>query len=119
MRAVELIGEDRLRADLHGMARAAHNLEDVLGRQSRRVAEQIAGVPHGATGRLEKGIVSAKNRKVTNTSFEIGPGTFYGHMVFRGTSHSRAQPPKIPADVGRETARLVGEYVVRHRHGAA
>jgi hypothetical protein len=54
MRAVELIGEDRLRADLHGMARAAHNLEDVLGRQSRRVAEQIAGVPHGAVGTLAR-----------------------------------------------------------------
>jgi hypothetical protein len=117
--SVTVIGEDRLRADLHGMARAAHRLEHVLGLQSRRVAEQIAGVPKGSTRRLERGIVSAQNRKVTDSSFEIGPGTFYGHMVFRGTSHSRAQPPKIPRDVGRETARLVGEFIVQHRHGAA
>jgi hypothetical protein len=119
MSSVELIGEDRLRADLRGMARAAFRLEHVLGMQSRRVAEQIAGVPRGSTGRLDKGIVSARNRKVTNESFEIGPGTFYGHMVFRGTSHSRAQPPRIPGDIGRETARLVGEFIVQHRHGAA
>lgn len=110
-------GEDKLRADLRGMARAAHDLEAVLGRQSRRTAEAIAGVPRGSTGRLGRGIVSAGNRRVTRSSFEIGPGEFYGHMVFRGTSHSRAQPPKIPGDVGRETARLVGDYIVRHRHG--
>jgi hypothetical protein len=115
---VIVTGEDRLRADLRGMARAAMDLEHVLGLQARRTAEAIAGVPHG-TGRLEKGIVSAANRKVTRSSFEIGPGTFYGHMVFRGTSHSRARPPKIPGDTGRTTARLVGDYIVRHRHGAA
>jgi hypothetical protein len=112
-------GEDKLRADLRGMAVAAHNLETVLGMQSRRVAEQIAGVPRGQTGRLERGIVSSANRRVTRSSFEIGPGTFYGHMVFRGTEHSAPQPPKIPGDVGRETARLIGDYIVRHRHGFA
>jgi hypothetical protein len=110
---------DRLRSDLHGMARAAHRLEHVLGLQARRTAEAIDDVPRGSTSRLRKGIVSAQNRKVTNSSFEIGPGTFYGHMLFRGTSHSRPEPPNIPNDVGRETARLIGEFIVQHRHGAA
>jgi hypothetical protein len=112
-------GEDKLRADLRGMAAAAHDLEHVLGLQSRRVAEQIADVPRGSTGRLQRGIVSARNRRVTRSSFEIGPGEFYGHMVFRGTEHSAPQPPTIPGDVGRETARRVGDYIVRHRHGLA
>ena len=119
MAGAYVTGEDRLRADLRGMARAAGDLEAVLGRQSRRAAEQIAGVPHGATGRLERGIVSARNRKVTRSSFEIGPGTFYGHMVFRGTSHSAPRPPRIPGDIGRETAAAIGDHIVRHRHGPA
>jgi hypothetical protein len=110
-------GEDKLRADLRGMARAALNLEPVLERQARRTAEAITGVARGSSGRLAEGVKSPQNRKVTRSSFEIGAGTFYGHMVFRGTSHSVAQPPKIPGDVGRETARLVGDYIVRHRHG--
>jgi hypothetical protein len=112
-------GEDRLRADLQGMARAAFELEPVLARQARRTAEAITGIPRGTSGRLADGIKSPRNRKVTGTSFEIGPGTFYGHLVFRGTSHSAPQPPTIPGDVGRETARLVGDFIVRHRHGAA
>ena len=117
--AAYVTGEDRLRADLRGMARAALNLEPVLERQARRTAEAITGIPRGSSGRLAQGIKSPRNRKVTRSSFEIGPGTFYGHLVFRGTTHSAPQPPKIPGDVGRETARLIGEHVIRHRHGVA
>ena len=101
------------------MAAAALRLEPVLDRQARRTAEAITGVAQGPSGRLAKGVKSPSNRKVTGTSFEIGVGTFYGHMVFSGTSRTAAQPPKIPGDVGRETARLIGDYIVRHRHGAA
>lgn len=119
MTAVYVTGEDRLKADLAGMARAAFRLEHPLGLQARRTAEAIAGVPTGSTGRLAKGIVAADNREVTNSEFRIGVGTFYGHMVFRGTAHSRPKPPKVPPDVGRDTARLLGEFIVTHRHGAA
>ena len=111
-------GENHLRADLRGMAAAARNLEPVLERQARRTAEAIT-VAEGRTGRLGKGVKSPANREVTGTEFRIGVGTFYGHLVFGGTSHSAAQPPKIPGDVGRETARLIGDYIVRHRHGFA
>ena len=114
---VYVTGEEQLRADLRGMARAALDLEPVLDRQARRTAEAIGGVPRGRSGRLGEGVKSPKNRKVTRSGFEIGVGTFYGHMVFGGTEHSAAQPPEIPGDVGRETARLIGDHVVRHRHG--
>jgi hypothetical protein len=119
MRAVTVTGEEKLRADLHGMAAAAMHLEPVLERQARRTAEAIGGIPRGSSGRLADGVKSPRNRRVTSSSFEIGPGTFYGHLVFGGTSHSRAQPPKIPGGVGPDTARLLGDYIVRHRHGAA
>ena len=109
-------GEDKLRSDLRGMGAAARNLEPVLERQARRTAEAITGVAD-RTGRLAREVKAERNRTVTGTSFEIGVGTFYGHMVFSGTSRNAAQPPKIPGDVGRETARLIGDYVVRHRHG--
>ena len=112
-------GEEQLRADLRGMARAALELEPILGRQARRTAEQIGDVPRGRSGRLGEGVKSPQNRRVTRSSFEIGVGTFYGHMVFGGTSHSAPQAPDIPDDVGRETARAIGDYVVRHRHGVA
>jgi hypothetical protein len=118
-RAVTVINEDRLRSDLSGMARAAFHLEPVLERQARRTAEAITGIARGSTGKLAAEIRSPRNRRVTSTGFEIGVGTFYGHMVFGGTSHSAPEPPKVPADVGRETARLIGDYLVRHRHGAA
>ena len=76
-------------------------------------------MPSGATGKLARDIKSAENREVDDSGFRIGVGTFYGHFVFCGTEHSAAQPPKIPGDVGRETARLIGDYIVRHRHGVA
>ena len=115
----QVTGETQLAADLRGMARAAQNLEGVLGRQSRRAAEGISGVPRGSSGRLGKGITRAENREVDRSSFRIGVGTFYGHMVFSGTSHSAAQPPKIPSGIGLDTARAIGDYIVRHRHGVA
>jgi hypothetical protein len=118
MPAAYVTGEDKLRADLAGMGRASLDLSDVLGRESRRVAEGITNVARGSTGRLERGIVSSENRKVTRSSFEIGPGTFYGHMVFRGTSHSAAEPPTIPSGIAQDTARAIGNHIVRHRHGA-
>ena len=117
--SVHVTGETQLRADLRGMARAAHDLETVLGLQARRAAGSISGVPRGSTGRLGKSITSSGNREVTRSEFKIGVGNFYGHMVFGGTSHSAAEPPKIPSDIGRKTAAAVGDYIVRHRHGAA
>ena len=116
--AAYVTGEDQLRADLAGMSRAALNLQPVLDRQARRTAESITGVAR-MTGRLADAVKSPKNREVTRSGFEIGVGTFYGHMVFSGTSRTAAQPPKIPGDVGRETAKLIGDYIVQHRHGAA
>ena len=117
---VYVTGEEQLRADLRGMARAAHDLEPVLERQARRTAEAIGGVPRGRSGRLGEGVKSPKNRRVTGSGFEIGVGTFYGHMVFGGHEpFGRRSRPNIPGDVGRETARLIGDYIVRHRHGVA
>jgi len=118
VRGVEYIGEDKLRADLRGMALAARNLETVLGFQARRAAEGVSGVAD-RTGKLERDIKSAQNREVTRDEFKIGVGNFYGHMVFGGTSHSAARPPKLPAGIARDTAAAVGDYIVRHRHGAA
>ena len=66
---VYVTGEDKLRADLRGMARAALDLEPVLDRQARRTAEAIGGVPRGRSGRLGEGVKSPKNRKVTRSGF--------------------------------------------------
>ena len=116
MRGVEVVNEDKLRADLRGMARAALELEPILERQAKRTADGITAVAD-RTGRLGREIKSPRNREVTNGSFEIGVGTFYGHMVFGGTSHSAAQPPTIPSGIGPRTAREIGRHIVRHRHG--
>ena len=118
MAAIQVTGETQLAADLRGMARAALQLEPVLSKQARRAAEGVTNVAD-RTGKLERDIKAPRNREVTRSGFDIGVGNFYGHMVFGGTSHSRAQPPKVPTNIARETARELGDYIVRHRHGVA
>lgn len=118
-RSLQVVGENHLEADLRGMARAALDLTAPLGRESRRAAEDITGVAR-RTGELAAAVKDPKNRRVTGDGFDIGAGTFYGHMVFRGTSHSRAQPPTIPAkSIARRSARVLGGHIVRHRHGVS
>ena len=117
--AASVTGEERVRSDLRGMATAALNLHAPLEREARRAAESVTGVAD-RTGKLAAEIKHPRNRELRDDGFDIGVGTFYGHMVFKGTSHSPAEPPTVPAQaIARDTARAIADYIVRHRHGLA
>ena len=105
-RAVTVTGEDKLRADLRGMAarRAPPRARARAAGPAHRRGDHRR--PRGSSGRLARGVKSPANRARHRTGFEIGVGTFYGHMVFGGTSPlARRSRRRSRATSRRETAR--------------
>lgn len=112
-----ITGVPQASSRLISVGRAARDQTHVFKAQARRTQRRISGIPT-ATGRLERGVTGGS----AEARIEAGPWGFaiitdvlYSRWVFGGTVHMRARPPRIPADVGPETARAVSADINRVR----
>lgn len=110
MSLVSVSGDEAAAAKLDRVGAAAYTQSPAIRRAAERTARGIRGVPV-ETGRLERSIVVLDSGA---QGFVVGSRNVpYARFVFHGTKHMAAQPPKVPSNIGPDTADEIGSNLVR------
>lgn len=108
--SVSISGDKASAAKLDRVGAAAFAQSPAIKRAAERTARGVRGVPV-ETGRLERSIVVLDAGAF---GFVVGSRNVpYARYVFHGTKYMAAQPPKVPSNIGPDTADEIGSSIVR------
>jgi hypothetical protein len=101
---ITITGDDQVIAQLKRLGDLVYRLEPAMRDTSQFAERQIRGVPV-RTGRLAASTRGGRDQflDVDNFGFAVGTKVPYARMVFGGTKHMPARPPKV-------NARAIGRY---------
>jgi hypothetical protein len=106
---VTTTGDKAAAATLSRVGAAAFEQAPVMASAARRTARGVRGIPVD-TGRL------AASPEVLDSGpfgFVVGSRVPYARYVFHGTRYMAARPPRVPSNIGADTADTISAAIVR------